>query len=126
MFSYKRSERVKEQMLKVVNDVIKHEVKDPRIGFVTITRIELTENLRFAKIYVSVMGSEDEQAKSFKGIKSAAPFIRSRIGKNMRIKKLPELSFILDHGQEDSDRINRLMHQIESGNPPTGNDEGIG
>ena len=67
MFSYKRSERVQEQMLKVINDVIKHEVKDPRIGFVTITRIELTENLRFAKIYVSVMGSDEERAKSFKG-----------------------------------------------------------
>lgn len=125
MFSYKRSERVQEQMLKVINDVIKNEVKDPRIGFVTITRIELTENLRFAKIYVSVMGSDEERAKSFKGIKSAAPFVRSRLGKSMRIKKLPQISFILDHGQEDSDRINRLMHEIESKETAKSSDEGI-
>ena len=126
MFSYKRSERVQEQMLKIINEVIKHEVKDPRIGFVTITRIELTENLRFARVYVSVMGSEDERAKSFKGIKSAAPFIRSRLGKNMRIKILPQISFILDHGQEDSDRINRLMHQLESEEAHRGSDEEAG
>ena len=123
MFSYKRSDRVQEQILKVINDVIKNEVKDPRIGFVTITRVELTENLRFARVLVSVMGSEEQQAKSFKGIKSAATFIRSQLGKKMRIKKVPELSFILDHGQEDSDRINRLMHQLDA---PTGNDEEIG
>ena len=123
MFSYKRSDRVQEQILKVINDVIKNEVKDPRIGFVTITRVELTENLRFARVLVSVMGSEEQQAKSFKGIKSAATFIRSQLGKKMRIKKVPELSFILDHGQEDSDRINRLMHQLDA---TAGNDEEIG
>ena len=126
MFTYKRSERVKEQMLKVINEVIKQEVKDPRIGFVTITRLELTENLRFARVYVSVMGSDDERSKSFKGIKSATSFIRSRLGKNMRIKKVPELNFVLDHGQEDSDRINRLMHQLESEDGDIGNNEGIG
>lgn len=126
MFTYKRSERVKEQMLKVINEVIKNEVKDPRIGFVTITRLELTENLRFARVYVSVMGSDDERMQSFKGIKSATSFIRSRLGKNMRIKKVPELNFVLDHGQEDSDRINRLMHQLESEDADIGSDEGIG
>jgi ribosome-binding factor A len=112
-------------MLKVINEVIKNEVKDPRIGFVTITRLELTENLRFARVYVSVMGSDDERAQSFKGIKSATSFIRSRLGKNMRIKKMPELNFVLDHGQEDSDRINRLMHQLETEDAPRGSDEGI-
>ena len=125
MFTYKRSERVREQMLKVINEVIKNEVKDPRIGFVTITRLELTENLRFARVYVSVMGSDDERMQSFKGIKSATSFIRSRLGKNMRIKKVPELNFVLDHGQEDSDRINRLMHQLESEGGDIGNDEEI-
>jgi len=125
MFSYKRSERVKEEMLRVINDVISQEVKDPRIGFVTITRVELTENLRFARVYVSVMGSDEQKAKSFKGIKSAASFIRSRLGKTMRIKIVPELSFILDHGQEDLDRINRLMHQLETEEAATGDDEGV-
>ena len=125
MFTYKRSERVKEQMLKMINEVIRDEVKDPRIGFVTITRLELTENLRFARVYVSVMGSDDERMKSFKGIKSATSFIRSRLGKNMRIKKVPELNFVLDHGQEDSDRINRLMHQLDSEGGEIENDEGV-
>lgn len=118
MFSYKRADRVKELLQEEVADIIRQEVKDPRIGFVTVTRVELSDNLRNAKIFISPMGSEEEQKRTYKGVCSAAPFVRSRLGKRMRIKFLPELSFNWDHSHERSDRINRILHVIgEQGGP---------
>ena len=118
MFTYKRSERVKGLMLEVINEIVKNEVKDPRIGFVTITRVELTDNLRSAKVYISPMGTEAEQVNTFKGISSAAPFIRSRLGKKIRLKVVPEISFKWDHGQVESDKISRLLHELDAGEKP--------
>lgn len=113
MFSYKRSERVRELLQEEMAAIIQREVKDPRIGFVTITRVELSDNLRNARIFISPMGSEEEQKRTYKGICNAAPFIRSRLGKRMRIKFLPELSFSWDHSQGRSDKINQILHTIE-------------
>lgn len=113
MFSYKRADRVKELLQEEVADIIRQEVKDPRIGFVTVTRVELSDNLRNASIFISPMGSEKEQKRTYEGICSAAPFVRSRLGKRMRIKFLPELNFNWDHSHERSDKINRILHVIE-------------
>ncbi|GMT43036.1 MAG: ribosome-binding factor A [bacterium] len=113
MFTFKRSDRVKELMQEEVAGIIREEVKDPRIGFITITKVELSNNLRNAKIFVSPMGSELEQKRTFKGICSAAPFIRSRLGKRMRIKFLPDLQFSWDRSMEHSDRLNQMLHMIE-------------
>ncbi len=113
MFLYKRADRVKELLQEETAEIIRHEVKDPRIGFVTITRVELSDNLRSARIFISPMGNEKEQQRTYEGICSAAPFIRSRLGRRMRIKFLPELIFNWDHSQGRSDKINRILHTIE-------------
>lgn len=114
MFSYKRAERVKEVLQQEIASIIRDEVKDIRIGFVTVTEVYLTDNLRSAKIYISPMGTEEQKRNTIKGIHSAAKFIRSQLGKRMRIKHLPELSFILDTIPENSDRINLILHKIEN------------
>lgn len=124
MFTYKRSARVKGLVQEVINDIVKNEVKDPRIGFMTITRVELTDNLRSAKIYISPMGTEAEQVRTFKGISSAAPFIRSRLGKKIRLKVVPEISFKWDHGQVESDKISRMLHELGTDKPVVNEDAG--
>jgi len=115
MFTYKRSDRVQELILEQTSGIIQNELKDPRLGFVTVTRVEVTENLRFAKIYVSPMGPPEEQKITYKIITRATSYIRTRLGKKMRIKYLPEIKFVWDHSLENSDRINRVLHAIEDG-----------
>jgi len=113
MFSYKRADRVKELMLREISTIIRDEVKDPRIGFVTITGVDLSNKLQYAKVFISPMGSDEQKENSFKGICSAAKFIRSQLGKRMRIKFLPELFFKIDHSPDHSDKINRLLHKLD-------------
>lgn len=113
MRTYKRSERVQELMLEEIADIIRNELKDPRIGFVTVMRVEMTQNLRHANVFVSPMGSESAQKATFKGITSAVPAIRRLLGQRMKIRFMPELSVKWDHGAEHADTINRLLHEIE-------------
>jgi len=127
MLSFKRFERVREVMQHEISDIIRNELKDPRIGFVTVMDVELAHNLRHANVYVSPMGTEEEQQRTFDGIRSAAPFIRRLLGQRMKIKFIPELAIKWDHTGEHSDKINRLLHTIHDGeenkSPKTGQEE---
>lgn len=118
IYSFKRSERVSEVMLRELSSIIRDEVKDPRIGFITVTSVDLEENLRSARIYISPMGTEEEKEASFKGVCSASKFIRNCLGKRMRIKKMPQIYFKLDKAPEHADKINRLLHRLEDENLP--------
>jgi len=113
MYSFKRSERVRGVMQREIASIIREDVKDPRIGFITVTAVDLAENLQHAKVYISPFGNELERKNSFKGIVSASKFIRSQLGKRMRIKKLPDIHFILDTLPAEADHINRIFHKIE-------------
>ena len=93
-------------------------VKDPRlIGFITILRVEINKDLSLAKIFTSVMGTEEERQKTMIGLKSSAGMIRSVIGKQIRIKILPELRFVLDDSIDYSDRISRLLKGTTGAEP---------
>ena len=113
MFSFKRSERVRGVMQREIATIIREEVKDPRIGFVTVTSVDLAENLQHAKVYVSPFGDELQKKNTFKGIISASNFIRSQLAKKMRIKKLPDIHFVLDTVPEEADHINQIFHDIK-------------
>ena len=113
MLSFKRSERVREMMIEEISDVIRNELKDPRIGFVTVMDADVANNLRHADIYVSPMGTEDQKKNTIKGITSAAPFIRRLLGQRMKMRYIPEIAFKWDHTLEYSDRINRLLYAIK-------------
>ncbi|MBI3794836.1 MAG: 30S ribosome-binding factor RbfA [Nitrospinae bacterium] len=125
MLSYKRSERIREMMIQEIADIIRTELKDPRIGFVTVMDVDVTDNLRHANVYVSPMGTEEQKQLTIKGVSSAAPFIRRLLGQRMKIKFVPELSLKWDHSQDYSDKINRVLHAIkdEKKEPPP-SDEG--
>jgi ribosome-binding factor A len=87
-------------------------LKDPRVGFATVTSVRVSADLRFARVLVSVLGSEEEQEQTMRGLKSAKPYLRSELGRQMRLKYLPELSFQLDHRAEEAEKLERLFRTI--------------
>jgi len=109
--TYKRAERVSDQMKQEIADILMRKIKDPRIGFVTVTDVEVADDLRNAKVFVSVYGSD--KASTLQGLESAAPFIRSELGKRMRMKFVPELLFRYDDSVERGAHIMELLHDIE-------------
>ena len=109
--TYKRSVRVVDQMKQEIADILMKKIKDPRIGFVTVTDVELSDDLRNAKVFVSVYGGDKEE--TFKGLKSAAPFIRSELGRRMTMRCVPEILFRFDSTVEQGAHIMELLHEIE-------------
>ena len=120
--TYKRAERVSDQMKQEIADILMRKIKDPRIGFVTVTDVEVADDLRNAKVFVSVYGSD--KASSLKGLESASPFIRSELGRRMRMKFVPELLFRYDESVERGAHIMELLHGIENkeGDKGSGNE----
>ena len=111
--SFKRSERVSDQMKQEIADILARKIKDPRIGFVTVTDVALADDLRNATVYVSVYGGDQEKESSLKGLRSASAFIRSELGKRMRMRYLPELLFRFDATVERGAHIMELLREIE-------------
>lgn len=108
-----RIEKIQELMKQEISQIILQELKDPRIGFVTVTQVEVTRDLSIAKVYVSIMGNEEKIAKSWKGLNSSLGFIRREVGHRIRLRVTPELKFVLDKSLDYSDHIQKLLLQIE-------------
>ena len=115
-----RATRVGEQMKKEIGQILQQELKDPRIGFVTVTGVDVTGDLQQAKVYISVLGNDDEKENTLKGLAKATGFIRSEIGKRIRIRKTPEIFFEFD---ESIDYGNRIEHLIQELNKKDSDDE---
>jgi ribosome-binding factor A len=95
-------------------------LKDPRVGFVTVTGVRVTPDLRLARVAVSVLGDDDARKASLAGLESAKPVLRAELGRQMRMKYLPDLVFELDEGADRAERIEQLLHEIhqhEEGRP---------
>ena len=108
-----RIEKIQELMKQEISQIILQELKDPRIGFVTVTQVAATRHLSLAKVYVSIMGSEEQIAKSWQGLNSSLGFIRREVGHRIRLRVTPELKFVLDKSLDYSDHIQKLLLQIE-------------
>lgn len=111
--TFKRSERISDQMKQEIADILMRKIKDPRIGFVTVTDVEVADDLRNAKVFVSVYGGDEEKKASLQGLKSAEPFIRSELGKRMRMRFIPEILFRFDATVERGAHIMELLRSIE-------------
>ncbi|GGN49918.1 30S ribosome-binding factor RbfA [Oceanobacillus indicireducens] len=107
-----RANRVAEQMKKELGDILTMKLKDPRIGFVTVTDVEVTGDLQQATIYISVLGSEKEKQDTLLGLTKAKGFIRSEIGKRIRLRKTPELLFEFDEAYEYGNRIETILRDL--------------
>ncbi len=108
-----RQERLADQIRAEVAEIISLELKDPRIGFVTVTRVELTSDFHAARVWVSVLGDEEAQQGTLEGLLSAAGYLRREIGHRLRLRRVPELTFILDHGVQDALKIESLIEKIK-------------
>ena len=104
-----RMRRVDEAMRQVLGDALAQELKDPRIGFVTVTDVKTSPDLRHARVYVSVLGPETEQEATLAGLQSAHGFLQGRVAAELRLKRTPELQFELDHTAERAARLERLL-----------------
>ena len=109
-----RVEKVQEVMKQEISQIILRELKDPRIGFVTVTSVECTGDLREAKVYVSLMGNEAQVKACWSGLNSSLGFIRREIGKRIRLRVTPELSFALDKSLDYSAHIQELLLKIKA------------
>jgi ribosome-binding factor A len=108
----RRTERLGEEIREEVARMISSEVKDPRIGFVTVTRVSLGPDLRQARIFVGVLGTEKQRQASLVGLKQASGFMRRALGQRLRLRHTPELVFQYDEGLDASDRVARLLDEI--------------
>ncbi|WP_203332661.1 30S ribosome-binding factor RbfA [Planococcus beigongshangi] len=108
-----RSNRVGEQMKKELSDIISRKLKDPRIGFVTVTDVEVTGDLQQATVYISVLGDDAAKEQTLLGLSKSKGFIRSEIGQRIRLRKTPELSFEFDTSVAYGTRIDNLLREIK-------------
>lgn len=109
-----RTNRVAEQIKKELGIILQREMKDPRIGFITVTGVEVTNDLSIAKVYISVMGNEDQQNETLKALEKAQGFLRSELGSRIQMRYIPELNFKIDHSIEYGNRIESLISKIKS------------
>lgn len=108
-----RATRVAEQMKKELSEILGRKLKDPRIGFVTVTDVSLTGDLQIAKVYISVLGDEQQKEDTMKALAKAKGFIRSEIGSRIRLRKTPEIHFEFDESIDYGNRIEKLIHELK-------------
>ncbi len=109
---YNRAERVGDQIQREISRMLYKEIKDPRIGMVTISRVLVTRDLSLARVYYTVYGDEAVRTASRIGLEHAAGHIRRQLGRHLRIRTVPELRFIFDRSLDHVERIERLLKEI--------------
>ncbi|MCM8790868.1 MAG: 30S ribosome-binding factor RbfA [Candidatus Omnitrophica bacterium] len=122
--STQRPERVREAIRQEVSKIVHDEIKDPRLGFITITGVELTKDLRYARIYFSVLGEEKDKQLALKGLKSAKGYIKSLLGDRIKIKFMPEIEFKIDKTLERTQRVYDILDKIRKERPYAEGDSG--
>lgn len=110
--SPRRPEQVAETIRQIIAAALLGELRDPRIGFVTVTDVQVTRDLSVATVRVSVMGDEAGRADALTGLESAAGFLRSRVSKALSTRIVPELRFELDRGMEHAARIEKILSEL--------------
>ena len=110
---YRRSDRVAELLLEFISQLLREGINDPRVEGVTLTTAEVSRDLRHAKIYFTLLSETKERAEVLAGLKSTSGFIRSRIGKELRLRFVPSLEFTYDQSPDQAQRIDDLLRQVK-------------
>ena len=114
----KRINRISEEVRKVVSDLLLSEIKDPRIsGMPSVNRVNVSKDLKFAKIYISVLGNEEDKVNTIKGLENAKGFIRTEIGRRIQLRHVPEPLFFLDESIEQAIHLTKLIDEVNKGIP---------
>jgi ribosome-binding factor A len=115
MSTSERLRRVNEAMREVLSDAITQDLKDPRVGFVTVTAVDTSSDLRHARVHVSVLGDETRQKLSLDAMRSAHGFLQRRVASQMRLKHTPQLTFLYDDTAERAARLEALLREEGDG-----------
>ena len=108
---FKRTDRINELLREEIAVLVRDEVRDPRVGLVTITAVQTSPELDHAKVYVRMLGSEEEQEAALEGLRSAATFVRTQLSKRLRMRRIPELHFQYDRMLDQAARIEQLLRE---------------
>ena len=108
-----RPESVGRQIKEILSDIIYRQLKDPRLGYVTLTSVELPPDLRTARVFFSVMGNSAAREDSLEALSNATPFLRRQLGRQLRLRHTPELVFAYDDSIERGARINRILDRLD-------------
>ncbi len=116
MADSRRINKVADSLKRVISEILDTKVKDPGKGFVTITRVKVSPDLKIASVYYTVLGDDEQRAKTRTALSRSTPFIRNEIKPYIRMRWLPELRFFYDDTQEEADRIEQLLRKIKNDN----------
>jgi ribosome-binding factor A len=108
-----RTQRLNSQLQQELMQLLQREMKDPRIGFATVTSVETAPDLSSARVWVSVLGSEEDRTESLRALSAAAPWLRRQLGERLHIRTIPQLLIRRDESIESGDRVLKLLRQIE-------------
>lgn len=109
---FKRSAQVGEAIQREISAIIEREINDPRIGFITVTRVDCTPDLRYARVYVSILGDDKKIQENLNGLQSAKKFVRKLIGERIRLRYTPEIEFRLDQSIREGAKIDAIMKEL--------------
>ncbi|MBW3554082.1 MAG: 30S ribosome-binding factor RbfA [Gemmatimonadetes bacterium] len=113
-----RIKRLNEQLKREIAEIVLGEVKDPRVGPVTVTAVSAAPDLTLARVFVHPLGSDEERRETLAGLRAAAPFIRAELGRRLTLRRAPEVRFEIDESIEHARRIERLLAEVARDDPP--------
>jgi ribosome-binding factor A len=110
---YQRSDRVGDLLIEIISELLRKEIRDPRISKVTLTGANVSKDLRHARIYFNVLGERGNRKEVLAGLKSATGFIRSKAGKQLNLRFVPTIEFCYDETEDEAQRIDDLLNQVK-------------
>ena len=109
----RRPERVADILRDEISQIVGYELEDPRLTMVTVTDVRLSENLKAARVYVTVAGNEEEHRLALAALRHAAPYVRKQLSLSLNLPRTPEIHFIRDRVEEEGERVDKLLEEIE-------------
>ena len=113
LLDMRRPERVADILRDEITQIVGYELEDPRITMVTVTDVRLSENLKAARVYVTVAGDEEEHRLALAALRKAAPYVRKQVGLSLNLPRTPEIHFVRDRIEEEGERVDKLLAKIE-------------
>ena len=109
----RRAERVADILREEISQIVGYELEDPRLTMVTVTDVRISDNLRDARVYVTIAGDEEEHRRALSALRHAAPYVRKQVGFSLNLPRTPEIHFVRDRVEEEGERVDQLLEKIE-------------
>ena len=120
----RRTERVADVLRDEISQIVGYELEDPRLTAVTVTDVKLSSDKKTARVYVTIRGDEKEHKEALSALKHAAPYVRKQLGLSLNLPRTPEIHFVRDRVEEEGERVDQLLEEIEREWEKQGKDEG--